>query len=105
MQRSPSPTHEPTRTERDKVATMIRSWREEYDGPGDPAEFISRTEELAEPYGIAGAMVILLRGCAMDWNEEYDEPIDFDADEENNVAAQCYQMLDGTLSVKICSNF
>jgi len=50
-------------------------------------------------------MVILLRGCAMDWNEEYDEPIDFDADEENNVAAQCYQMLDGTLSVKICSNF
>jgi len=26
-------------------------------------------------------------------NEEYDEPIDFDADEENNVAAQSYQML------------
>jgi len=33
-------------------------------------------------------------------NEEYDEPIDFDADEENNVAAQSYQMLDGTGRVK-----
>jgi len=29
-------------------------------------------------------------------NEEYDEPIDFGADEESNVAAQSYQMLDGT---------
>jgi len=33
-------------------------------------------------------------------NEEYDEPIDFDAYEENNVAAQSYQMLDGTGRVK-----
>jgi len=32
--------------------------------------------------------------------EEYDEHIDFDADEENNNAAQSYQMLDGTGRVK-----
>jgi len=37
-------------------------------------------------------------------NEEYDEPIDFDADEENNVAAQSYQMLDGTGRVKRRNN-
>jgi len=33
-------------------------------------------------------------------NEEYDEAIDFDADKENNGAAQSYEMLDGTGSVK-----
>jgi len=33
-------------------------------------------------------------------NEEYDETIHFDADEENNVAAQSYQMLDGAGRVK-----
>jgi len=33
-------------------------------------------------------------------NEEYDEPIEFDADEENNAVAQNYKMLDGDGSVK-----
>lgn len=42
---------------------VIRSWGEEYDGTGDPAKFISRTEELAEAYGIEldhAAVIILL---------------------------------------------
>jgi len=67
------PVPEPTRTGRNKMATteMIRSWEEEFDGTGNPAEFISRTEELTEAYGIeldhaAGTMKILLKGCALD---------------------------------------
>jgi len=57
-----------------------RCWVEEYDGTGDPAEFISRTGELAEAYGIeldhaAGAMVILLRGCALDWWHTHPTPM------------------------------
>jgi len=60
-----NPVPNPTRTGRTKMATMgvIRSWGEEYDGTGDPAKFISRTEELAEAYGIEldhAAVIILL---------------------------------------------
>jgi len=59
-----NPVPNPTRTGRTKMATMgvIRSWGE-YDCTGDPAEFISRTEELSEAYGIElhhAAVIILL---------------------------------------------
>uniref|UniRef100_A0A6P4EGC0 Uncharacterized protein LOC108043156 n=1 Tax=Drosophila rhopaloa TaxID=1041015 RepID=A0A6P4EGC0_DRORH len=74
------PAPEPRKT--DKVATMgvIRSWGEFYDGTGDPTEFIPRMEELAKAYGIeldhaAGAMVILLRDCALDWWHTHPTPM------------------------------
>jgi len=59
---------------------VVRTWRKEYDGTGDPAELISRTEESAEAYGIevdhaAVAMVILLKGCALDWLHTHPTPM------------------------------
>jgi len=63
-----------TINDKNKVATMgvIWSWGKEYEGTGDPSEFIRRTEELAEAYRVelnhaAGAMTVLLIGSALDW--------------------------------------
>jgi len=72
----------PLRTEVNKKTKMnfIRSWSKKYDTLEDPIEFISRTEKLVMAYGIesnhtAGSMVVLLRGCALDWWHTHPTPM------------------------------
>jgi len=96
----------------DKGVRIVRSNRELEQLPANSADIFERNlfdryvqrheqlESLCIAEFAAWFKFSKLNARSEQSNKEYDESIDYDADEENNVAAQSYQVLDGTGRVK-----